>query len=92
MKLPYAMLIICSSLCSLNSFSQSSDSVTVVAYTSKSKGINKVMNRMKVEPQLTEKLYNTGKGHDAYKLRDGMICLVPDSVSIQRMLIVKKPD
>jgi hypothetical protein len=89
MKLRYPVLIICFTVFSACAFSQSSDSDVVVAYASKNKGVDNKMNRMKVEPQLTQKLYNTGKGHDAYKLKDGMICLVPDSLVLQRMVIVK---
>lgn len=91
MKVTYPALIICFTLFSVSAFSQTSDSIVVVDYASKSKGVDK-MNRMKVEPQLTQKLYNTGNGHDVYKLKDGMICLVPDSVVLQRIIVAKPKD
>lgn len=89
MKLSCPALSFCITLFSFGAFAQTNDSVSVMAYASKSKGYDSRMNRMKVEPQLTHKLYNTGKGHNAYKLKDGMVCLAPDSVVLQRIRIVK---
>ncbi len=51
---------------------------------------NEMPNSLKVTPQLIDKLPKNSRGFDAYKLKDGMSCIAPDS-SIQLKLTIVNP-
>jgi hypothetical protein len=82
---PYNLLHALSTTISLSAFTQ--DSVVSVATISR-RGIDEQMNRTKITPLLTDKVHDT-QVHDVYRLKDGMICIVPDSAILQRMRIIK---